>query len=76
MSKPLSIILKKLKMSPINLIRKNETIWKQIYPEISMNNEKLLNAMILHPKLIERSIVESENAAVIACLTENIKDLL
>lgn len=63
-------------MSPINLIRKNETIWKQIYPEISMNNEKLLNAMILHPKLIERSIVESENAAVIACLTENIKDLL
>jgi arsenate reductase len=63
-------------MSPINLIRKNETIWKQIYAEISMNNEELLNAMILHPKLIERPIVESENAAVIACLTENIKDLL
>lgn len=63
-------------MSPINLIRKNETIWRQIYAEISMNNEELLNAMILHPKLIERPIVESENAAVIACLTENIKDLL
>ena len=41
-----------------------------------MNNEELFNAMILHPKLIERPIVESENAAVIACLTENIKDLL
>jgi arsenate reductase-like glutaredoxin family protein len=32
--------------------------------------------MILHPKLIERPIIESENAAVIACLTENIKDHL
>lgn len=63
-------------MSLINFIRKNETIWKQIYAEISMNNEELFNAMILHPKLIERPIVESENAAVIACLTENIKDLL
>jgi arsenate reductase len=74
--KKLSIILKKLKMSPINLIRKNETIWKQIYAEISMNNEELLNAMILHPKLIQRPIVELENGAVITCLTENIKDLL
>jgi arsenate reductase len=69
-------ILKKLKMSPINLIRKNETIWKQIYAEISMNNQELLNAMILHPKLIQRPIVELENGAVITCLTENIKDLL
>ena len=41
-----------------------------------MNNEELFNVMILHPKLIERPIVESENVVVISCLTENIKDLL
>mgnify|MGYP001156745182 CR=1 FL=1 len=69
-------ILMKLKKSPISLIRKNEPIWKQIYTGDNMNDAELINAMILHPKLIARPIVESENSAVVAEPAEIIKSLL
>jgi len=74
--KDLQGLLRKLKMTPIDLIRKNEPIWKDAFSGKEMNEEELVNAMILHPKLMGRPLVESENTAVVAVSIGNIKDLL
>ena len=75
-SREIKGLLRKLKMAPIDLIRKNEPVWKDKFLGKEMNEEDLVNAMILHPKLMGRPLVESQNAALLAVITENIKDLL
>ena len=74
--KELVRLLRKLKMTPIDLIRKNESIWKDVFLGKEMNEEELVNAMILYPKLMVRPLFESENEAIVAFPTANIKDLL
>ena len=63
--KELSDIIKKLNIAPIDLVRKNESIWKEKYKGQNLDNEQVLNAMVEHPKLIERPILVNENLAVI-----------
>jgi len=63
--KELSDIIKKLNIVPIDLVRKNESIWKEKYKGQNLDNEQVLNAMVEHPKLIERPILVNENLAVI-----------
>lgn len=58
-------ILKKLDISPIELIRKNEAIWKSEFKEKSLSNDELIEIMIANPKLIERPIVVNGDNAVI-----------
>ena len=58
-------IIELLKIKPEQLIRKNETIWKENYKGKELNDEALIQAMIKHPKLIERPIVINGNKAVI-----------
>ena len=61
----LSDIIKKLNIAPIDLVRKNETVWKENYKGQNLDNEQVLNAMIEHPKLIERPILVNGNLAVV-----------
>ncbi len=61
----LSDIIKKLNIAPIDLVRKNESIWKEKYKSQNLDNEQVLNAMVEHPKLIERPILVNENLAVV-----------
>ena len=63
--KELSDIIKKLNIAPIDLIRKNESIWKEKYKGQNLDNAQVLNAMVEHPKLIERPILVNENLAVV-----------
>ena len=63
--KELSDIIKKLNIAPIDLVRKNESIWKEKYKGQNLDNEQVLNAMVEHPKLIERPILVNENLAVV-----------
>jgi arsenate reductase len=65
-----------LGFTPIQLIRKNETIWKEHYKNKELTDDEIINAMIDHPKLIERPIVVSGSKAVIGRPPENIKSLL
>lgn len=58
------------------LVRKNETIWKENYRDKNMSEDEILDAMLEHPKLIERPIVVNGNKAVIGRPTENILQLL
>lgn len=61
----LSKIIRKLDIEPIELVRKNEPIWKDIYRGKILTSQELIKAMIKHPKLMQRPIVVNEKAAVI-----------
>lgn len=75
-SKEIKDILVKLGIPAIDLVRKNEAIWKEKYKGESLDEEAILEAMATYPKLIERPIVVKENTAVIGRPPENIKSLL
>lgn len=63
--KELQGIIKKLNIAPIDLIRKNESIWKEQFEEKNLSGEDIIEAMIANPILIERPIVINGNKAMI-----------
>ena len=74
--KEIKDILKKLGFTPIQLVRKNEAIWKENYKGKDLSEADIIKAMATHPKLIERPIVVKGNKAVIGRPQENIDNLL
>ena len=58
-------ILQQLGVSAIELIRKNETIWKENYKSKTLTEVQLITAMVNNPKLIERPIAIKNAKAVI-----------
>jgi arsenate reductase len=69
-------IIQELGIKPIDLVRKNEKIWKENYKGKNLTDDQIIDAMIAHPKLIERPIVIKDNKAVIGRPTERILELL
>ena len=69
-------ILKRLQLKPIELVRKNEAIWKEKYKGKDFSDEQLIKILSNEPKLIERPIIVSEKLAVIGRPAENIDKLL
>ncbi|HSP11646.1 MAG TPA: arsenate reductase family protein [Salegentibacter sp.] len=69
-------LLKKLNIAPIQLLRKNEKIWKENYKNKDLSDRELITVMAKNPKLIERPIVETENVAVVGRPAEEIDKLL
>ena len=72
----LSSIINLLSISPINLVRKNEAIWKENFKGKELSDSEIIQAMIDFPKLIERPIVVKNNKAVIGRPPENIKSII
>ena len=75
-SKQIRNILKKLQFKPIELVRKNEVIWKEKYKGKDFSDDELIIILSNEPKLIERPIIVGENSAVLARPVENIDKLL
>ncbi|TWO32920.1 arsenate reductase (glutaredoxin) [Seonamhaeicola sediminis] len=69
-------IINLLGIKPIDLVRKNEAVWKQHYKGKDLTDSDIITAMIENPKLIERPIVVNGNKAVIGRPTENILDII
>tara|TARA_B110000027_G_C15877527_1_gene193913 strand:+ start:215 stop:535 length:321 start_codon:yes stop_codon:yes gene_type:complete len=69
-------ILKMLGLKPEELLRRGEAIYKDNYKGKELTNEEWIDAMIEHPKLIERPIVVSGDKAVIGRPPENVLDLI
>lgn len=69
-------LVEKLGIEPIELVRTKEAIWKTEFKGKDLSDEDILNAMIEHPRLIERPVVVVENKAVIGRPTEAIVTLL
>lgn len=69
-------ILKKLKLKPEQLIRKTEKVYKEKYKGLTMSDDEWIEAMIDHPKLIERPIVIKGTKAIVGRPPENVLSLL
>jgi len=72
----LKSIVNLLGITPLELIRKNESIWKKNYKGKELTNDEVIRAMTEHPKLIERPIVINKEKAIIGRPPENIKYIL
>ncbi len=69
-------VIQLLGISPENLVRKGEAIWKENYKGKQLSDEDIINAMLAHPKLIERPIIINGNKAVIGRPIEKIIEIL
>lgn len=69
-------VIKKLGIRPIELVRVKEKIWIDDYKGKELSDEAIIDAMLNHPKLIERPIVINDNKAVIARPLEMINKIL
>ncbi len=65
-----------LDIPPIDLIRKNEAVWKSDYKNKVLSDQDLIAAMAAHPKLIERPIIIHKNKGVIGRPKERILEVL
>ncbi len=72
----LSKLIELLKITPVQLVRKSETIWKDNFKGKTLTNQQIIEAMIAHPKLIERPIVVKGTRAVLGRPPENVLQLL
>lgn len=69
-------VIGSLGIMPIELVRKNESIWKENYKNKELSNEEIIKAMVAHPKLIERPIVLKGTRAVIGRPPDTINSIL
>ena len=69
-------VIKLLNIKPIDLVRKNEAIWKTEFKNKSLTDDEVIDAMVKNPKLIERPIVINGNKAVIGRPTEKISEII
>ncbi len=72
----LAEIIKKLDIQPIELVRKNEVIWKEEYKGKDLRDSEIIQAMVKNPKLIERPIVIDGERAVVGRPPEKITDFI
>ncbi|TXE17290.1 arsenate reductase (glutaredoxin) [Psychroserpens burtonensis] len=69
-------IISLLKIKPIELVRKNEAIWKSDFKGITLSDAQIIKAMVRHPKLIERPIVINSKKAAIGRPPQNILNII
>lgn len=74
--KELNEIISLLNITPIQLVRKNEKIWKEEFKGKELSDAEIIKAMVNNPKLIERPIVINGNKAVIGRPPENILEII
>ena len=74
--KDLKDILKFLKISAIDLIRKNESIYKEEFRGKNFSNDEWVEIILKHPILMERPIIIKDNQAVIGRPPEKVLNLL
>ena len=69
-------ILELLSISAKDLLRRSEDVYKELNLKEESDEDKLINAMVENPILIERPIIIKGNEAVIARPIENMELLL
>jgi len=69
-------VLGLLEITPRELMRTKEDIYKELNLKDENSDDKLIEMMIKYPKLIERPIIIKDGRAVIARPMENLERLL
>lgn len=72
----LKAILKMLGLSPRELMRTTEAIYKELKLKEENDDNKLIEAMVNHPKLIQRPIIVKGDKAIIGRPSSIIADFL
>jgi arsenate reductase len=72
----LTAIVRKLGIEPLELIRRNEQVFKDKYAGKTLADKEWIKAMVKDPILIQRPIVVRGNAAAIGRPPEDIERLL
>ena len=71
----IKILLKKLNLSPIDIIRINDSDYKENSKE-DMSDLELIELIIKYPKIFERPIIVKNDKAVVGRPPENIYKIL
>jgi len=75
--KKLLELLRKMKMSPRELMRTKEPVYKTLrIAERGLSDDELLELMVKNPDLIQRPIVEKGARAILARPAERLKEIL
>tara|TARA_Y100000768_G_C23736080_1_gene567165 strand:+ start:85 stop:435 length:351 start_codon:yes stop_codon:yes gene_type:complete len=70
-------IIQKLGMSPRDLLRKGESIYKENnLKDTDISDEEIINLMVEHPKLIERPIYIKDSKAIVGRPPENVLKII
>jgi arsenate reductase len=72
----LSVIIQKLKITPIELIRTKEAIWVDNFKGKTLSDKEIIQSMVDYPILMERPIAVYGEKAVIARPLDRIKEIL
>lgn len=68
----LTLLLNKLNLSALDIVRKNEPVYKELYKGKELTEDEWMDAMIAHPKLIERPIVVKGDQAILGRPPQNV----
>ena len=75
--KKLSELLRKMKMSPRELLRTKEPVYKTLrLGERDLSDDEIVELMVRNPDLIQRPIVEKGARAILARPAERLKEIL
>ncbi len=69
-------VIELLGIDPIKLVRTQEPDWRENYKGKNLTNDEVIDAMIQHPKLIERPIAIKGTHAVVGRPPEKVLDIL
>jgi arsenate reductase len=69
-------LLKKLKITASELVRKSESVYKENIKGKSLSENEIINWLVKEPKLIERPILVNKNLAEIGRPKENFLKIL
>ncbi len=72
----LRTLLNDLNIRPIELVRKNESIWKEQFKGRDLSDAAIIKAMAQNPKLIERPIIKSKKGTVVGRPLERVQEVI
>jgi arsenate reductase len=73
----LTALLKKAGLSPRDILRSKEDLYKKLeLAKITLSDDALIDLMVEHPDLIQRPIVEKGEKACLARPADRVKELL
>lgn len=61
----LKVLLKKMKIKPIELVRQKESVWIENFKDKKLTNLQIIKAIAKHPILMERPIAIDGERAII-----------
>ena len=68
----ITLLLHRLNIKPIKIVRGKEAIWKENYKVEEMNDEKIIEAIVNHTQLMQRSIISNRKNALICTAPEKV----